>query len=333
MRRIVVVTTGGTIASRWQGNGYAADAAGHDVLAAAVVPDGVGTEIVDLFTVNSPRLTTAHQLALLRAVHDVLGDPSVDGVVVTHGTDTLEESAFLLDLHHGDPRPVVLTGAQRPLEAVDGDASGNLYDALLTAASVEDLGVLTVFAGRVHAARGTVKMQTVAADAFADPSNEPVGKVGFGRVHIARRPERVAPLAVPAVDAELPRVDMVMHHADADPLLFEAAVDAGARGVVLVGAGAGNATPEFASAVRRAVAHGVLVALTTRVPAGAVTPIYAGGGGAVDLIAAGAVPMGTLRAGQARIAVLAALMSSPDGESNTATLSRLADPGGVVAAA
>ncbi|MGP3983935.1 asparaginase [Streptomyces sp. KR80] len=325
MRRIVVVTTGGTIASRWQGNGYAADAAGQDVLATAALPEGVETEIVDLFTVNSPRLTTSHQLALLHTVHEVLANPAVDGVVVTHGTDTLEESALLLDLHHGDPRPVVLTGAQRPFEAVDGDAASNLYDALLTAASVQDLGTLSVFAGSVHAARGTVKTQTVAADAFADPSQRPVGKVGFGRVQVLRRPDRPEPLDLPARGAQVPRVDMVMHHVDADPLLLEAAVEAGARGVVLVATGAGNATPEFANAVARAVSRGVLVALTTRVAAGPVTPIYTGGG-AVDLIAAGAVPTGTLRGGQARIAVLSALMSGTDPLECAATLRRIADP-------
>ncbi|MEU6084757.1 asparaginase [Streptomyces sp. NPDC047108] len=333
MRRIVVVTTGGTIASRWQGNGYAADAAGRDVLAVAAVPEGVETEIVDLFTVNSPRLTTAHQLALLRAVHDVLEDSSVDGVVVTHGTDTLEESAFLVDLHHHDRRPVVFTGAQRPLEAVDGDASGNLYDALLTAANVQDLGTLTVFAGRMHAARGTMKTQTIASDAFADPSNEPVGKVGFGRVHVLRTPERSKALPLPSVDTTLPRVDMVMHHADADPLLLESAVEAGARGIVLVAAGAGNATPEFAAEVERAVSRGVLVALTTRVPAGPVTPIYSGGGGAVDLIAAGAVPTGTLRAGQARIAVLSSLMAAEKPDEQTDILRRIAEPDEAVFAA
>lgn len=325
MRRVVVVTTGGTIASRWQGNGYAADAAGSDVLAAADLPLDVTTEVVDLFTVNSPRLTTAHQVTLLRAVHEVLDDPSVDGVVVTHGTDTLEESAFLLDLHHADRRPVVFTGAQRPLEDAEGDAAGNLYDALLTAANVADLGTLAVFAGRVHAARGTVKAHTVAVDAFSDPEHGPVGKVGFGRVDVLRRPGRPEPLPLPPVDASLPRVDMVMHHSDADPLLFEAAVEAGARGVVLVATGAGNATPAFTDAVARAVARGVLVALTTRVPAGPVTPIYTNGGG-VDLIAAGAVPTGTLRAGQARIAVLAALMSSPDDAARTRVLRRIADP-------
>ncbi|MFD9902793.1 asparaginase [Streptomyces sp. NPDC059063] len=311
-RRIVVISTGGTIASRWQGTGYAADAPGSDVLATAALPEGVTTEVIDLFNVNSPRLTTAQQLTLLRTVHEVLADPGVDGIVVTHGTDTLEETAFLLDLHHRDARPVVLTGAQRPLGTADGDGPGNLYDALLTAASVRNAGVLVVFDGKVHAARGTVKTQTLAADAFADPSGVRLGDVGFGKVVLHQRHvERPEPLDLPGATARLPRIDMVMHHVDGDPLLLNAAVDAGAQGIVLIATGAGNATPEFVDAVAAAVARGVLVALTTRVPAGPVTEIYTQGG-AVDLVAAGAVPTGTLRAGQARIAVLAALLADPD---------------------
>ncbi|WP_236242927.1 asparaginase [Streptomyces sp. CC228A] len=309
MARIVVISTGGTIASRWQGSGFAADADGQEVMATAAVPEGVTIEVVDLFSVNSPRLTTAHQLTLLRTVHEVLKDPGVDGVVVTHGTDTLEESAFLVDLHHDDPRPVVFTGAQLPLDAEDGDGPRNLHDALLTAARTRGLGVLVAFDGKAHAARGTVKTQTVAADAFADPSGPRIGTIGFGKVSVLRHPRRPAALPLPDVSSPLPRVDMVMHHADGDALLLNAAVDAGAQGVVLVATGAGNATPEIVDAVAAARARGVLVALTTRVPSGPVTEIYTHGG-AVDLVAAGAVPTGTLRAGQARIAVLSALLAA-----------------------
>ncbi|UUN31489.1 asparaginase [Streptomyces sp. FIT100] len=311
MGRIVVISTGGTIASRWQGAGFAADAHGREVMATAAVPEGVSVEIVDLFSVNSPRLTTHHQLTLLHTVHEVLADPGVDGIVVTHGTDTLEESAFLVDLHHDDPRPVVFTGAQLPLDAADGDGPGNLHDALLTAATTRGLGVLVAFDGKVHAARGTLKTQTLAADAFADPSGARIGNIGFGRVSVLRQPQRPAALALPAVPGAAPRVDMVMHHADADPLLLNAAVDAGAQGLVLVATGAGNATPEIVEAVASATARGVLVALTTRVQAGPVTEIYTHGG-AVDLVAAGAVPTGTLRAGQARVAVLSALLATTD---------------------
>lgn len=319
MGRIVVISTGGTIASRWQGSGFAADADGSEVVATAPLPEGITVELVDLFSVNSPRLTTAHQLTLLRTVHEVLADPGVEGIVVTHGTDTLEESAFLVDLHHHDARSVVFTGSQRPMGTADGDGPGNLYDALLTAATTRGLGVLIAFAGRVHAARGTVKTQAVALDAFADPSKELFGKIGFGKVTVLREPQRPAPLPLPAMPEIPPRVDVVLHHADGDPVLLNAAVEAGARGIVLVGTGAGNATPEIVDAVRAAVGRGVLVALTTRVAAGPVTEIYTHGG-AVDLVAAGAVPTGTLRAGQARIAVLSALLGGDDPAERTRLL-------------
>ncbi|MFJ8824013.1 asparaginase [Streptomyces sp. NPDC102467] len=321
-KRVILISTGGTIASRWQGTGYAADAGGDTVLASAAVPEGVEVEVVDLFNVNSSRMTTERQLTLLRTVREVLADPAVDGIVVTHGTDTLEESAFLLDLHHDDPRPVVLTGAQKPLGATDGDGPGNMYDALQVAASVRDLGVLVVFDGSVHAARGTVKTQTLAANAFADPSAGPLGRLGFGRVDIRNTPQRPAPLPAPQDGARIPRVDIVMHHSDADPALFEAALAAGAQGIVLVATGAGNATPEFVDAVSAAVRRGVLVAVSTRVPAGPLAEIYTGGG-AVDLVAAGAVLSGTLRAGQARIAVLAALLTDAAPAARTDLLRRL----------
>ncbi|WP_353945435.1 asparaginase [Streptomyces sp. HUAS MG91] len=324
MKRITLISTGGTIASRWQGTGYAADAGGDTVLASAAVPDGVEVRVVDLFNINSSQMTSERQLTLLRAVRDALADPDVDGIVVTHGTDTLEESAFLVDLHHDDPRPVVFTGAQKPLGASDGDGPGNMYDALQVAATVRDLGVLIAFDGSVYAARGTVKTQTLAAHAFGDPSRpQALGKLGFGRVDIRRDPVRPAPLPVPKTDdGALPRVDIVMHHSDADPTLFDAAIAAGARGIVLVATGAGNATPAFADAVADAVRRGVLVAVTSRVPAGPLAEIYTGGG-AVDLVAAGAVLTGTLRAGQARIAVLSTLLADAD----AALLTRLvSDP-------
>ncbi|MFI7383863.1 asparaginase [Streptomyces sp. NPDC049813] len=321
-KRITLISTGGTIASRWQGTGYAADAGGDTVLASAAVPDGVAVEVVDLFNVNSSRMTSERQLTLLRTVREVLADLEVDGIVVTHGTDTLEESAFLLDLHHDDPRPVVFTGAQKPLGATDGDGPGNMYDALQVAADARDLGVLVVFDGRVHAARGTVKTQTLAANAFADPSAGPLGRLGFGRVDIRTGPQRPEPLPAPREAAGTPRVDIVMHHSDADPALFEAALAAGARGVVLVATGAGNATPAFVDAVAAAVRRGVLVAVSTRVPAGPLAEIYTGGG-AVDLVAAGAVLSGTLRAGQTRIAVLAALLADAAPAARPALLRRL----------
>ncbi|PBC69649.1 L-asparaginase [Streptomyces sp. TLI_235] len=325
MGHVVVIATGGTIASRPHNNGYTAEATGAEVLAAFADPDSHRTVVVDLFTLNSAHLTTSHQLTLLRTVHEILADPDVDGIVVTHGTDTLEESAFLLDLHHRDPRPVVFTGAQRPPEQPGGDARDNLRDALLAARCVRGLGVVVAFGGLLHAARGTVKVQTLDMAAFADPSGAPIGYFDANRVQVERQPPRCNPLAPPHPDASVPRVDVITHHCDGDPTLFEAALAAGARGIVLAGTGAGNATPAMARVVEQAVSDGVVVALTTRVPAGPVTPLY-GRGGAVDLIAAGAVPVGTLRVGQARIAVLAAVLAGCDQSERIRILHRIVNP-------
>lgn len=326
MKRVVVISTGGTIASRRRGGALVPEAAGRDVLASAVLPAGIEVEVIDLFTVDSARLTSVHQLRLLQAIHRVLADPRVDGVVITHGTDTMEESAFLLDLYHRDQRSVVLTGAQRSLDSPDSDAGRNLTDAIRTAATVRGRGrgVLIVFHGTVYAARGTVKTQTVEFDAFADPSGRPLGPVGSLRLPMPSRPRIALPL--PDRTRTAPRVDILMHHSDADAMLFQAALAAGAEGIVLVGTGSGNATPQIAGAVAEAVADGILVALTTRVATGPVTPVYAGGGG-FDLVAAGAVPTWTLRAGQARIATVAALLSVPgrDAAARTAALHRIVD--------
>ncbi|MET9398921.1 asparaginase [Kitasatospora sp. NPDC002965] len=314
MGRIVVVTTGGTIAGRRRGAGLAAGASGREVLSRAVVPPGVSVEVVDLCTLDSPLMTTARQLTLLRKVHQLFAREDVEGIVVTHGTDTLEETAFLLDLHHHDTRPVVFTGAQQPLDHPgDDDGRRNLHDALLVASAVTGAGTLVAFGGKLFAARGTVKSHTLAVDAFSSTEDGPIGEVRDGTVTLFKRPGRPAPIPMPPRTVpQLPlRVDMVMHHSDADPALLRAAVAGGARGVVLVATGAGNATPAFTAAVAEATAGGVLVALTTRVPGGPVAELYTNGG-AVDLVAAGAVPTGLLRAGQARIAVLGALLASDE---------------------
>jgi L-asparaginase len=164
----------------------------------------------------------------------------------------------------------------------------------------------------------------VDARAFGDPDGQPLGRVEFGRVRWLRRRPWPEALTLPARDAVAPRVDIVMHHSDGDTVLFDASLAAGARGVVVVGTGAGNATPQVADAVQKATGDGVLVVVSTRVAAGAVAPLYTGGG-AVDLAAAGARLAGTLRPGQARIAVLAALLATPAGQDAGRTLERILD--------
>ncbi|WP_433181757.1 asparaginase [Actinoallomurus sp. CA-150999] len=309
MRRIVVLSTGGTIATRRdaRGTGVARDQAAA-LLQRLPADLGLPLEARDVFTLGSYLLTPGDMRAVAQAARDALADEDVCGVVVTHGTDSLEETAYLLDLFHSDPRPVVFTGAQRPADAPDADGPRNLADAIRVAgtAAARDLGVLIVFDGRVHPARGTRKTHTLAPAAFSAPDGGALGRVSEEGVAITAAPVRNKPLDLGSLHLEEARTDIVALYPGSDTSALRAVVEAGARGVVLEATGAGNANPLICSEVARLTAAGVVVALSTRVHAGPVAARYGNGGGA-DLVDAGAVPTGTLRPSQARILLTALL--------------------------
>ncbi|KAA1427749.1 asparaginase [Nocardioides antri] len=316
--RIAVLGTGGTIASRRDEHGAAQPVETVDRLTEGLVA-GLGLRDVevaarDLFVKDSSALTTADQAVIVREVRAALDDPAVRGVVVTHGTDTAEETAYLLDLVHTDDRPVVLTGAQRPADAPDADGPGNLRDALLVAAdpAARGLGVLVVFDGRVLAARGTRKVHTHEVTAFAQPDGGSLGRVVDGRLVVDGVPAHREHLDIGLADIERVRVDIAAVYPGVDGTALRAFAAAGARGVVLVATGSGNANPAIVEAVAELTDRGVVVGLTTRVDTGPVAGIYGGGGGGADLVAAGAVPLGTLRAGQGRILLLGLLATIGD---------------------
>jgi len=305
---VTVLATGGTIASRSGDSGGAtAQDAAADLVSRLDLPPDVGLRVRDVFRVGSFRMTLdrVHELARAVAAELAVG---VDGVVVTHGTDTTEETAFFLDLFHGDPRPVVVTGAQRAADAPDSDGPRNLTDAVTAAAAPEfrELGVLIGFGGQFFPARGTRKTHTLAADTFTNPAGGPLGWVHGRDVGVVTSPRRGPALDLAAFDPAGVRVDVVPTYPDADATALRACVDAGARGIVLEATGAGNANPAICAAVAEVTGAGVVVVTSTRVAAGPVAAVYGDGGG-TDLLAAGAVPSGLLRPSQARM-LLAALL-------------------------
>src|SRR5690242_264942 len=200
MTRVAVIATGGTIASTASDGGVVATRSAADLLEAAHVT-GIEVESIDLMTVGSYCMRLEHIRAISDAVAALLDrrDDPVDGVVITHGTDTMEETAILLDLVHDDPRPVVLTGAQRASDALDADGPQNLADAVAVAGSAEarDIGVLVVFAGQILPARATRKLHTTALAAFGSVSGVRIGQVTDGAVTISAIPKRPRPLARP----------------------------------------------------------------------------------------------------------------------------------------
>ncbi|WP_284253298.1 asparaginase [Pseudolysinimonas kribbensis] len=311
MTRIVMLATGGTIASRAAAGAEAsAGAVARDAAAdllADLAPAGVEVEAVDVLRRNSFAITPADQRTIAEAVRAQLDRPEVDGIVVTHGTDTLEETAFLLDIAHDDPRPVVFTGAQRAADHPDADGPANLAGALAVAAAptARGRGVLVAFGGAVLAGRGVRKVHTLAPQPFADPEAGPIGTVTSGTVDLWGRRDRPL-LGPPDERYDATVVEIVSAFPGAGDGQLRSAVDRGAHAIVIAGFGAGNPTPGMTGAIAELFEAGVLVALGTRVAAGPVAAIY--GGGAVDAVAAGAVPLGTLGLSQGRVA--AALLRS-----------------------
>ncbi|WP_369134070.1 asparaginase [Modestobacter sp. I12A-02662] len=309
MARVHLIATGGTIASRQGPDGLSAVTPAAELLAAARPPAQLTVTTSDLGTVGSFALTTSDLLDLVLEARRCLGE-GVDGVVVTQGTDTMEESAYLADLVHDDPRPIVFTGAQRPFDSPSPDGPGNLADALRVASSraARELGALLCFDGLAFAARGVRKIDTLRSGAFEAPGRGPAIRLAGESVLTLATPARPSPLPLD-LRAELPRVDVVACYLGADASLLHAAVRAGAAGVVLQALGAGNVPPAIAEGAEELVAGGVPVLVCSRVPSGPVAPLYAAGG--ARLARGGVVFAGDLSPWQGRLLLAAALAVAP----------------------
>ena len=273
-----VIATGGTIAGAQasaQEYGYKSGAYDVNTLINAVPNLGKLASITGEQVVNigSQDMNDEVWLKLAKRVNEALKSPEVDAVLVTHGTDTLEETSYFLSLVTKSPKPVVMVGSMRPATAISADGPGNIYNgvAVATSPGAKGKGTLVCLNDEFHYARNVVKTDTTSVQTFSSLNRGPAGLVHTGKVEwfepMDKKLGAASEFSVDSLD-KLPRVDIIYAHANMSADLIEAAVSNGAKGIVVAGVGDGNMTTPALDALRKAAKSGVSVVRSTRLPMG-----------------------------------------------------------------
>ncbi|MEP6731731.1 MAG: asparaginase [bacterium] len=272
---VLVLGTGGTIGSAgdyWTGNATRVPIA--DLVRAAGMDSVAQVESEQYLNVPSSSIGPARWLEMSRHIADLFNTrPELRGIIVTHGTDTMEETAYFLDLTVGGERPVIVTGSMRPSNMAGADGPANLTNAVRAAVDSggRGRGTMVLMDDRLFAARDVTKTNSTRVETFQAPERGPLAIVDPEGVFYRSRPVgRNAAIFDISTVKELPRVDVIYSYAGADSVAIDAVVAAGAKGLVIAGVGRGGMTGSQSSAVRRATTHGVVVVVSTRTGSGRV---------------------------------------------------------------
>lgn len=306
--------TGGTISMRIDPltGGAVPALSGEEILAAVPGIEEIAEfDLTNFGRLPGPHVTPATMLELAQAVREKLADDTITGVVITHGTDTLEETAYCLDLLLDSPKPVVFVGAMRNSSELSWDGPANLRSAVRVAAdqAARELGVLVVMNEELIAAFEVTKTHTEKTDTFQSRDFGPLGVVDKDRVIVMRKPALREHLPTERIEE---RVDIIKMYAGADGRLINFAVESGARGLVIEGLGRGNVTVAALAAIEHAIQQGIPVVITSRCPRGRVLDTYGYEGGGKQLTRLGAILGGLLPSHKARIKLMLALGAGYD---------------------
>jgi L-asparaginase len=269
-------------------------------------------EVLNLANVPSGYMDPALWARLQKAVAEALARPEVAGVIVSHGTDTLEETAYFLDLTVNSEKPIVLIGAQRNASEKDSDGPRNLLNAarICVSPDAREKGAMIALNNQINAAREATKTHTSDVETFRSGDSGFLGNVDSDRVVFYRAPLRRQYL--PLTQDTLPYVEIVAMYGGADGTMVRAAVAAGAKVIVVQALGWGNVNTPMYEAVQEAIAKKVVVVVSTRVQNGRVLPVYGFKGGGKTLKDAGAVMADNLPPQKARILAMLALQKTSD---------------------
>ncbi len=277
---VVILATGGTIAgaaATGTQSGYTSGAVTIDAMLQAVpgIDKLANVKGEQIANVGSQDMSFDVLLKLAKRINELAARPDVDGIVVTHGTDTMEESAYFLNLTAKTDKPIVMVGSMRPSTAVSADGPLNLYNAVGVAADpkAKGRGVLVVMNDQIHAARSLTKTNTTSVDTFMSPTHGLAGAANYGKntfygmpggKHTTQSEFNISNVT------QVPRVDIIYADADMKPDLIESSVAKGAKGIVIAGVGNGNMNKASLDAAGQAVKQGVVVVRASRVPTGTV---------------------------------------------------------------
>ena len=276
--KIMILATGGTIAGSAQSTtsvGYTSGAVTIDALLQAVptLTDIAKIKGEQIASIGSQDMNDAVWLKLAKRINELLKTDTVDGIVITHGTDTMEETAYFLQLVVKSNKPVVLTGSMRPSTALSADGPLNIYNAVAVAGdtAARGRGVLVAANDDIHSGRDITKTNTTSVQTFMSPQYGLIGTTLYGRQTFFRQPYRkhttMSEFSLDGVSS-LPRVDVIYAHADMSADLIDAAVANGAKGIVIAGVGDGNMTTSALEALKRAASKGVVCVRSSRTPTG-----------------------------------------------------------------
>jgi L-asparaginase len=315
---VAVFSTGGTIAGKHDPlkGGYLPVLSGEDLIAAVPAIKTIAQiQVEQISNISSSDMTPEIWIRLAARVNELIAKPEIAGIVVTHGTNTLEETAYFLDLTTVSTKPVILVGAERPASDPDSDGPRNLLDAVRVAIAPEAVnkGAMVVMNGQINAARDVTKTSTSQVETFRSLEFGELGVVDLQGVQFYRAPLRRQTIAINS-KTQLGNVEIVMSYAGADGRMIRSMVEGSVQGLVVAGLGLGGVPAAMFDAIQEARARGIPVVISTRVPTGRVFPFSAMKGSALVLKQIGCVLADNLSPQKARILLMLALTKTSDPE-------------------
>jgi len=306
MKKILVLHTGGTIAMKEDAitGGVSPDVANPLMDAVVDIPNEIELIVEDIFNLPSPHITPQHMLQIKERIQ-LAKNNGVDSIVITHGTDTLEETAFFLDMTIGDLLPIVLTGAMRSSNELGSDGLYNFESAIRVAADPQSLnkGVLVVMNDEIHSARHVTKTHTTNVATFRTPTLGPIGLVSKHRILFMQELIPTPRFPVETVDGLIP---IVKAYAGMHGELFEGLAQVDIDGLVIEALGAGNLPPDTLAPLQQMIDKNIPVVLVSRCFNGIAEPVYDYQGGGSELQRMGVIFCNSINSQKARLKLLIA---------------------------